>query len=374
MKDRLSALALPSRPGAFRFWLAALVVLHHLVGYEFGKIPVLVFFSLSGFWIHRLWQDSYSRMTPPVLIFLASRWLRIAPLLIAASLASLTVLVLMAPHTITDMEVHWRHLLVSSVLGLGYASLPVLVLGPAWSLDLEMQFYCVVPWLSPLVQRIAGVPAALCSLAVMAIAYAATLPTWMVFEGPFFFLGMCAAERRWSAGRPIALAGAAATGLLVVAAIFSPWHALLIDPDAPLADAFGHAVALLLLPAALASVAPREKQASDVAAARARDAMLGELSYVVYLAHWPLILIGRLGPWSGATGGAVHATLLMFGLPLVGGLAWRYLDRPCNLWRKRWVDKRRMAHGASHPASPRPASPRPVRKASSPPLTGTAAR
>ena len=65
-------------PGLFRLLLAAAVLLSHLSRFDVGRLAVLLFFYLSGYWVTRVWQAKFGPRA--TLRFYAARYLRIAPL------------------------------------------------------------------------------------------------------------------------------------------------------------------------------------------------------------------------------------------------------------------------------------------------------
>lgn len=346
----LQSIILPSQAGSFRLWLAGLVIIHHLVGYDFGKAPVLVFFALSGYWVRRVWQQTYRATHSPWLTFLVSRWWRIAPMMIAATFVCAAVMFVVAPQALDPVRDHLARHAFSTVLAFGYASLPDRLVGPAWSLDVEMQFYVVAPLLVTAVRRIASrLAVVVCGFLTIA-AFQFHIATWASQDGAFFVVGMIAAERGWTASRLWAVVGAALAGLLLAAAIASPWHALVIDPGAPQADLFSHVLAALLLPAALASVnATSRPQASRRDGGM--DRAIGDMSFIVYLMHWPLVLIVRNVAWADANYRlATVGVLFAIVLPGLSLAMWTLVDRPLNRWRKDWVLARRVQRDARAPA------------------------
>ena len=72
-------------PGAFRLFLAFVVVLHHSTPVRLGAWAVGLFFCLSGYWIAAMWGVKYSRLDHPYTEFLVSRWWRLAPVLFATT-------------------------------------------------------------------------------------------------------------------------------------------------------------------------------------------------------------------------------------------------------------------------------------------------
>lgn len=330
----LRRLAWPSDPGAFRLWLALLIVVHHFTGIEIGKAPVLAFFFLSGFWVHRVWDSRYSKTRRPWLTFVTSRWWRIAPLLILAT--PLAIGMQWLTHD-TDLPLvastPWRHAILP-VTVLGYAQLPTRPVGPAWSLDIEMQFYLVLPLLAPLVRRLK--PASVLTLGFLVFEWSLMARHGVVLTSflPWFLLGMVAAERGWRASPAMAHGSLALTLALFAVVMATPQlYGAYLAPHAPEYATFNLLLGALILPFALGTVT-RERRADRT------DAMLADQSYLVYMLHWPAITVFRHLPAMSPAATAASAVLLCGVVTVVSALVWRHVDRPLNAWRKRWVDSR----------------------------------
>ena len=117
-------------PGAFRLFLAGLVILSHFSAISTGRVGVARFFMLSGYWISSLWNrvGGYGH----VLKFFGNRFFRIYPLYIAVVL----ICILLFPVRITppNLPASWRR------FDRGAAGDRV-----EWSLDLELEFYILFP-------------------------------------------------------------------------------------------------------------------------------------------------------------------------------------------------------------------------------------
>jgi peptidoglycan/LPS O-acetylase OafA/YrhL len=127
-------------PGAFRLFLAGLVILSHFSAISTGRVGVALFFMLSGYWISSLWNrvGGYGH----VLKFFGNRFFRIYPLYIAVVL----ICILLFPVRITP----------STFLLLGVASTEgPRAIGVEWSLDLELEFYILFPILYFIITRYA---------------------------------------------------------------------------------------------------------------------------------------------------------------------------------------------------------------------------
>ena len=95
----------------------------------------------------------------------------------------------------------------------------------------------------------------------------------------------------------------------------------------------------MLLPFVLSTV----QRASDT-----RDRWMGDQSYLVYLLHWPAIILMRFTAW-GQQGGAPFAALVLAGAVVTCALVWRWFDRPIDALRARWV-KGRLIDPALQPS------------------------
>lgn len=131
-------------PGLFRLFLAFVVVIHHSFPLRLGAWAVAMFFILSGFWISRMWRASYSRKPSPYRTFVISRWWRIAPLFVAVQLIA-AALVLGGNSVVKPSEISdwcWWATQPTVVGSTQFGRL----LPPSWSLDVEMQFYLIAPF------------------------------------------------------------------------------------------------------------------------------------------------------------------------------------------------------------------------------------
>lgn len=129
-------------PGLLRMALATIVVISHFTKLSFGIAGVNLFFVLSGYWIYRMYENKYLNARRPVFLFLASRFMRVLPIFWLFNGLAIGM------HYIFHDKVFSAQQpidLFSNVFILGYASLPQIPLVPAWSLDVEMQFYLIFP-------------------------------------------------------------------------------------------------------------------------------------------------------------------------------------------------------------------------------------
>lgn len=130
-------------PGVFRLFLSMLVVLHHSFPLRLGAWAVGMFFVLSGFWISRMWRLKYSRARAPIRSFYISRWWRLMPVFLSVQLIAVGINLsgfrIGNPNAIESLG--WWITQPLIACSTWYDRL----LPPAWSLDVEMQFYLIVP-------------------------------------------------------------------------------------------------------------------------------------------------------------------------------------------------------------------------------------
>ena len=323
----------PTSPGAFRLWLALVVVLHHVTRIEIGTAPVLVFFVLSGYWVHRVWLEQYSQTGLAWFTFLVSRWWRIVPVLLLGSLICVPLLWLVHDPDWALVAASRSRQWMSAIGVFGYALLPVRPVGPAWSLDIEMQFYLVAPLLVALVRRVSSVLVLTLGccvfLAAMTLGAGVTLPSFLLF----FLIGMVAAERRWSPPPVLAHSSLACAIGLALAAIVLPTGHDLVREGSSESALFNMALGVLAIPFALATVGRKGDRT---------DAMLADQSYLVYMLHWPAIELLRHLPLVGVTSRFAAAFVVLAMVVVFSHFVWLWLDRPLNRVRKRWVQSRSL--------------------------------
>ena len=151
-------------PGAFRVFLATMVLISHVSIGRFGVVAVMVFFILSGYWVTRMFRQKYLRAPAPVSTFYLSRFLRLWPAFVAAVFVAIAI-----KFTIGD-PTGLKDIYVLTMLGAASGKDDPLSI--SWSLDIEMQFYLLLPWMLVLAHR-AGTPA----MRFMLVC-AATLAAW----------------------------------------------------------------------------------------------------------------------------------------------------------------------------------------------------
>ena len=306
-------------PGSFRFLLAALVFVSHISHFNVGRAAVIMFFMLSGYWVARLYGQ---RRTPSVFRYLIDRFLRVWPAL--AVVAIMTVVISVAAY----QPAHGS--LMSTLALLGVASRRGDVIGVTWSLDVEMQFYLLLPLGLAI---ISCVPPALKATAAIALVALVTLAGTILlgrgfvsalFYAPAFAAGVAVWHTRWHPGAGVAMASLAVSGalLLGVAAVPAAHWLLIKGPVSPWwFDLTQMVLCLPLVP----FLAWNVHQPSSTL-----DRHLGNLTFPFYLVHFPLVVAT-----AGLTASVSANKFIALGAATVAMFAvYILVDRPFERFRR----------------------------------------
>jgi peptidoglycan/LPS O-acetylase OafA/YrhL len=298
-------------PGLFRLLLAAAVLLSHLSRFDVGRLAVLLFFYLSGYWVTRVWEAKFGPRA--TLRFYAARYLRIAPLyLLALVAAALLNGVRIAPE---------------NVVLFGTATTAHDPIGVSWSLDIELQFYVLLPALVLLLRRLNGLTTIVLSmtLAIAGIALESSVGVHTVLKFlPAFLLGLMTFTRRWRPSQRIANLSLAAFLVVTAVTAFTPF----MDKTSPNPfdeDIWSFFWMLPLLPYVARSLEVRSTSL---------DRHAGNLSYPLYLVHVPVVTFLEAHMAFGA-GGKLLA-LALSGLAAL--VLYLVIDRPVDRWRVRLTE------------------------------------
>ena len=322
-----------------------MVVVSHASSINIGLFAVCVFFVLSGYWISIMWRERYSGLSHPYLVFIASRYFRLLPCLLSAIPFALAAVFFfgtgdalgqVGPIRLSPMTV-LTHL---TVIGIGFGHL---IVRPAWSLDIEMQFYYVAPFLIFLLQRI--------HTAVLGVSVCAGVVVWdflnLYFEwvpNPFlphfllfFVIGILIEQFQFRPGR--LTVGVSSAGLVVLhlLCIFNPFfRPLLIRMPGFDSDAIGQWTAPALCIVAVPLIA------SILAVRSSRlDRHFGNIAYPLYLLH--VIPIGIAQTFMKTSSQIREMPLTIAGIVgsiVLALIVYRVVDIPCERWRHNWLKKR----------------------------------
>lgn len=355
-------------PGLFRLFLASLVLVHHSFPLRLGALAVGMFFILSGFWVARMWRSSYSKMPRPLIAFYASRWWRLAPLFVIVQLLGVLSWLNNDSASWPTALGDWRWWITQfTVLGSTQFGR---ILPPAWSLDVEAQFYLVAPWAAMLIGlfaarqnskspdysegKFAGLFQAVLALVVfVSLAWsAAAMSSGMSMEAPridlylwLFLMGMLCEYFNWIPSRALAALSAVAFLLLTIGMLLSPvtrsaiWVTGSSDESNHNCSVLYFFVATIVsIPAAISTL--HRKSSSW-------DMWLGDLSYPLYLFHW-LPRDWYYTHFDLSQGFARNIPLLAANFAMAFGgavLLLQVVDRPVQRWRKRWLQARKIEVG-----------------------------
>ncbi len=304
-----------------RAFAALSVVLFHAcqwadINFDVGAGGVDVFFIISGFLMWRITSDQ--RLTAPM--FLLRRIGRVAPLYWIVTLA-LTALALSAPRLIWQVKPEPVHVLLSLffVPHLDPAGIPFPLLPPGWTLNYEAVLYLVftLSLLAPRRWRLRIVLGTLCAIPVIGILFIHLFP---LFANPMmleFAAGVMLAKMLETHAPPRPLVGW--TLIVLALAGFAALRLFGIHSDIGRWVLWG-APALMIVTGALGLEAHGRLPRSDGLE------HVGDASYAIYLAHWPVIaLAARLtrpdGSWAFIGLAALAA--------LIAGLALhRFVEAP----------------------------------------------
>lgn len=280
--------------GRFRLMLAIIVVLHHSLGFfGFGAVAVYLFFTLSGYWITKIYKEKYNYQPTSILKFILSRWLRLFPVLLISTL----IFIIAFPNERYRLEefLHMDHSTLSwwarlsAICGVSGIQHPIPVV---WSLDVEAQYYLCAPLITALLGVFCRKPLAQWSL--LAISFASGIAL-MTAGTPatdanlglfvFFFLAgamhyksnIMANSRHMSYGIILFILScitiAAIPDLRNILTNYSLGRPHIMQVTQ---NVFMYAAAALLIPLALQSVHNTKPQ---------YDRMLGDMAYPLYMLH-----------------------------------------------------------------------------------------
>lgn len=301
-------------PGAMRLMLALLVFVSHVSSLNIGSPAVMLFFILSGYWVNQL----YANRPGSVADFWFDRWLRIWPLMAVVATGWALVRVILGLQPVGS--------LLSTLALLGLAVRHDDSIGVIWSLDMEFQFYLLLPAVFTLAAT--GRLKLLGIISVIAFIAGSVLHAYgwqnVLTFAPSFAAGMALNATRWKPRMSLVIGGAVAFALVGVAMAAVPETYPVIFK----ARHFWWLVSVqtvwtLLLVPLVAWNLHQQKSSPPY------DRMLGDLSFPFYLVHVPvtalvyMVMDNSLVTKVVALLACLVATLLLYVL----------VDRPIERWR-----------------------------------------
>lgn len=254
-------------PGAFRLFLAFLVVLSHISAIDVGRLGVMLFFYLSGYWTARIWEEKFHAKF--LGRFYLARYWRVAPLFLLTTIAAALI--------------RGYDLRLENFTLIGIGSSDNDPTGVSWSLDVELQFYFLLPLIMLCLGR--------APWAVIAASLILAVVGWWLhtYHGvmnvlkflPAFVLGSLTFVRSW---RPsLRAAQLSALGFLAVTLLTAATPFMLKTTP----DPFDQDIWALLW---MAPLLPYVARSLTVTSSRL-DRHFGNLSYPLYLVHYATITV-----------------------------------------------------------------------------------
>ena len=331
-------------PGAFRFLLATLVVVHHSFPPRLGCISVGMFFVLSGYWIARMWQQKYSKHQYPYISFLMGRWWRLAPLFIVVHLLAV-VYVGLGGSGNTNAVSNWKWWATQPLIA-GSSQFDRL-LPPSWSLDLEMQFYVVSVFLITGVMQFAFrecacLLAALFAWGCLMLVSGSTTETARLDVFMWLFLAGTMAHRfHWKPSIVAQWTSVVAVVVLISAMIALPQTRELVWRSG-ISSAGSNAFSSMIFFAGMCLVSIPLTLGTVCRNSGSWDRWLGDLSYPLYLFHWiPREWYYSNVDWSKPAWQNGVLLLANFGMAVLGAVALLHMvDRPVQLWHNQCLSRK----------------------------------
>jgi len=334
------------KPGLVRFILASIVVLFHVAKVVYlGTLAVYCFFILSGYWISLMYDLKYAKLNSPVQEFYTSRIYRLFPvyyLFVVLTAVFTLVFDFDKVRLIADMPfVKQLAFWLSNITLLGYNQLTYKPIAPAWSLDIEVQFYVLFPLVILFMGKKANRIMMLLALALLAIIVET------VFKGSFlhgtvlpylvyFAIGISLNKDKvvFTKGTQL-VCNLLFVAVLLVHCLSPKLFQLVKDSETSYHLHFSQLASLLLIPLLASSVRVKSNKL---------DRSLGDMSYVLYLSHWVwfipynhyiqnLTTVQRL-PYMAAY------LLLTFAMAF---FFYRYYDRPIEERRRRLAELKELS-------------------------------
>lgn len=332
------------QPGAFRLFLAVLVVLHHCLRvFPVGALAVYTFFMLSGYWVAKMYSEYYSETDYPYMLFIISRVLRLYPLYLLCTGIMLLLDTFVIPSiqpNITPPSLGIKEF-ACIVLLVPLNLLPFKVLNPAWSLAVEMQFYLIAPVLIVILRRLPTLWSLVILGAVSLFFHVFPFNKSNETVLPYlinFGIGMLIFLKKVRVTKSLVQWSLILIGAVIAVSVGSPElrQALFYHETTSLGfnyyQLFNIALPFLLVPYITHNL--RQKSSK-------LDRQLGDLSYTVYLFHW-IALSFYFAAYGTSSYSIVKLIALSWSLigVIIGSLLIYYLfEKPIEAWRRRLVEE-----------------------------------
>lgn len=280
-----------------------------------------------------MFNRKYSLMQHPTWSFYVNRAARLLPVFVSVSLLGILAITMQAaPFPIDKLaDTAW---LVRTLTPLGNSSLLDRLIEPAWSLDIEIQFYFLFPLIYVAVSRRSVRLSAFIVGIIVLTSLVFGLRNSLLAYAPYFLVGIAISRMNWVASSRTVTASFLGMGTFLLAVLTSePSKQALFENT----QTITYGVNLLRFPdAVLATLAiPFVSQNVRIdESSIGRHA--GNLSYPVYLVHW--ILLYPYVQYAGSLSMRERAPYFVIYLAstfIVSLVIYIAVDRPCESFRRK---------------------------------------
>lgn len=331
------------KPGSLRFFLALTVVFYHISQYVFiGYFAVHCFFILSGYWISIMYDQKYANIKDTLRVYYISRYWRLLPVFL------LIVVAIYVQRSLTEPFFYQAYAglsfvektiyIVSNCIILGYNQLSksVTLLTPAWSLDIEIQFYVLFPLIRFLIKKNTSL-IVLLGLSIIVTSYLSVflngsiISKTVIYYLPYFLSGIVLSRfpNNFSKRSSQLSAFLFITILAIHYVIPSLMNITVFDKASNYNRVLNEILPLFIIPFIGRTV---NLQSSKI------DKELGNMAYVLYFCHWFWLI-----PYAQVVFGmdgmikTIYAGLYIVVIFVSTYLIYKYYDKPIDNMRRNWV-------------------------------------
>ena len=330
-------------PGTFRLILATAVLISHIGPLRIGKTAVMLFFMLSGYWITQVYCEKYSKYRDSYKIFIVSRFLRIYPLYIVCVLIGIVFLAVANDYDKYSFMLGINPTSIRNIILLSHSSIDQAIIGVAWSLDIELQFYLVLPLLIFLLAHMKTWQTLILTVLLLVYSMIAIKIGWKAAFFPnvinylgVFLLGVLIYKFDYRPSRMMVLLSCACfIGLFLLFAAIPDTRTFVIGESTlltrfPERDVFAVFASILLAP----YVAYNVRQPTD-----SIDRSFGDMSYPLYLIHLPVSTLLHSTIRNETITEKIYVkTATIFISFILTYILFKYIDKPLNRRRASLVN------------------------------------
>lgn len=329
-------------PGTLRFLLAFIVVLFHITRYVFlGHWAVYVFFMLSGYWVSRMYVEKYQNMPNSYFEYIKSRLLRLYPVNFLALVSGSIMAYFYSDYLLFFFSNSVFKIILNSfsqIFFLGCNISKNLLLPPAWSLDIELQFYILLPLIIYLIFRIKHGINILLVICFVLFVLTNYIPityskSTIIHYLLLFVLGISVYLKKWLPNIKLVYSSLILFFLIVLLHYIVPdlYLKTVEDKGSSYNFSLSMVLAIIFLPIVAYNVQVKSSK---------NDIILGNMSYIMYLFHWVFMF-----PYSYYFAEMPFKQRLpyTFGYLIVVVLVSYFIyilyDKPIEEWRKNIISK-----------------------------------